>query len=129
MSLEKYDWRVLRVEVEDKGPGLTQADIDKIFQPYIQIQQGQYASSRGTGIGLSLCKEIIRLHGGKVLCRSTPDRGSVFGFEVPMKMGLMIENSASRPHPGRFAVQDVRPAQDAVQFQMDDLQVLVVDGE
>ncbi|MEX0646332.1 MAG: ATP-binding protein [Balneolaceae bacterium] len=61
------------MQVQDNGPGVKPSDTEKIFIPFYSIGQG-----RGSGIGLSLSREIMRMHGGSLTLRSEPGKGSVF---------------------------------------------------
>jgi signal transduction histidine kinase len=60
------------IEVADNGPGITQEQLGKIFVPFYTTKPS------GSGIGLSLCRGIMRLHGGTILARSTPGAETVF---------------------------------------------------
>ena len=124
------DWWLLRVEVEDHGMGLSGLELTNIFKPYVQLHS-QSHSTRGTGIGLSLCREIIQLHGGKVFCRSTRSAGgSVFGFELPLQVVRLNlhneQNDLSVSEPCQRL-----PQRDLPMYCRDDdnAYFLVVDGE
>jgi PAS domain S-box-containing protein len=74
--------RLLRVEVEDTGAGISSDDVGRLFQKFEQTEAGRQ-SKQGTGLGLALCRELVRLMGGQIVVESQPGRGSVFRFEVP----------------------------------------------
>lgn len=57
-----------RIDVIDNGPGIVEEAIDKVFIPFFTTKQ------QGSGIGLSLCRQIMRLHGGTIGVESEPDR-------------------------------------------------------
>jgi two-component system, OmpR family, sensor histidine kinase SaeS len=71
--------------VTDSGPGITPADIGKLFRRFSQVTALDGASRPGTGLGLVICKEIVEAHGGEIGCRSTPGQGSTFWFKLPLK--------------------------------------------
>ncbi|OGR51089.1 MAG: hypothetical protein A2049_02820 [Elusimicrobia bacterium GWA2_62_23] len=74
--------KVLRVEVEDTGPGVKPGEAEKIFTPY---SQGSAAPGHGgTGLGLALSKAIIELHKGRIGCGAAPGGGALFWFELPV---------------------------------------------
>ncbi|MFC2130515.1 ATP-binding protein [Bacteroidota bacterium] len=85
-SLEKKDIFIkgyekdnyICIEVTDKGIGISGEDIDKIFDPYYRSRDENVASSGGTGIGLSLVKNIMDAHNGKTEVQSQPGKGSSF---------------------------------------------------
>jgi PAS domain S-box-containing protein len=74
----------LHVEVKDQGIGISIEDQKKLFQPYHRVQQDR-SIFPGTGLGLAVCKQIIEAHGGNIWCKSEPGRGSIFGFDIPIK--------------------------------------------
>ena len=66
----------LRLRVHDDGPGIAEADLDAVFEPFIHRREG------GIGIGLAVVREIIRAHGGDV--RALPSaRGACFELRLP----------------------------------------------
>ena len=72
----------LRFSVEDSGIGIPQADQEKIFTPFVQLDTGPARRSTGTGLGLSICKDVVELMGGQLRVSSEPGRGSRFWFDV-----------------------------------------------
>lgn len=74
--------RVL-LRVTDEGFGLNQEDIPKIFERFYRIESDKTKSVSGFGIGLYLCSEIIRAHGGEIGVESTLGKGSSFYFSLP----------------------------------------------
>ncbi len=73
-------WRFLSV---DTGIGISREDQAKIFEEFRQVG-GDYAHKReGTGLGLTLAKKFVELHGGKIWVESEVGKGSTFGFTLP----------------------------------------------
>jgi signal transduction histidine kinase len=72
----------LVVEIEDTGPGIAPEIASKLFEPF-----ATFGKARGTGLGLSICKKIIEDHGGTIRAISTPGRGAIFQFTLPLKQG------------------------------------------
>jgi signal transduction histidine kinase/DNA-binding NarL/FixJ family response regulator len=72
----------LRCEVRDTGVGLTPAQQEKIFQPFVQADESTTRRHGGTGLGLPISKELVELMGGKLTVRSAPGEGSAFVFEL-----------------------------------------------
>jgi ligand-binding sensor domain-containing protein/signal transduction histidine kinase/DNA-binding response OmpR family regulator len=83
-SLSSRKNRNLVIEVEDDGIGITQEKQEKLFDGIYQNDDSGLAE-QGNGIGLSLVKEFVRLHGGDVSVRSEPGRGSTFIVSIPVQ--------------------------------------------
>jgi CheY-like chemotaxis protein len=75
----------LRYEVLDTGPGISPEDQDKVFLKFIQLPN-QTASQRGTGLGLTICRDLVELMGGKIGVSSPAGGGSNFYFHLPLEL-------------------------------------------
>lgn len=81
----------IKFEIEDTGVGLHKEEVDTIFDVFVQTELG--CSSGGSGLGLSICKELIELMGGKIRVDSYLGIGSKFYFELDFEKDLRkIEN-------------------------------------
>ncbi|MEG4454395.1 PAS domain S-box protein [Microcoleus sp. N9_A1] len=78
---------ILRIAVIDTGIGIAPEDINKLFQPFIQIDSALNRQYQGTGLGLALVKRIVELHGGQVLLTSEVGVGSCFAIEFEGRHG------------------------------------------
>lgn len=74
------------VSVHDTGPGITEADQQKIFDEFRQADGSSTRKKGGTGLGLSISKKIINMHGGRIWVESTLGRGSIFHFTLPIRV-------------------------------------------
>jgi signal transduction histidine kinase len=74
----------LTFRVEDRGRGIESADIPHVFEPFYRGSAAVAAQIKGSGVGLSIVKQIIEAHGGRVAVRSTPDAGTTFTFNLPV---------------------------------------------
>ena len=74
----------IQVTVIDDGPGIEKEDLSLLFQKFKQIYLSQEKGYKGTGLGLALCKEIMRTHEGKIWVESEVGKGSRFCFSVPI---------------------------------------------
>ncbi len=74
----------IEVGVRDTGPGIAKADQEKIFQKFVQLEK---ASAQGTGLGLTISKELVDLHKGRIWIESEEGKGSRFAFEIPQHYG------------------------------------------
>jgi len=69
-------------EVKDSGIGMTPEQIERVFAPFMQAETGTTRKYGGTGLGLTITNYLVDIMGGKLTVESTPDVGSVFGFEI-----------------------------------------------
>jgi signal transduction histidine kinase len=68
----------LIISVKDTGEGIAQENLEKIFNPFFQVEQGNRSNMFGSGIGLNLAKYVVTLHGGKIWVESAVGKGSEF---------------------------------------------------
>ncbi|MGD9555797.1 MAG: two-component regulator propeller domain-containing protein [Mangrovibacterium sp.] len=73
---------VLLIRVKDNGPGIEKGELANIFE---RFYQSPGFPSQGTGIGLHLCREYVRMHQGTILVQSSPGHGSVFSVLIPFR--------------------------------------------
>lgn len=74
------------IAVIDKGPGIPPDHIEHIFKRFYRILDGN-TSVRGTGLGLFICRQIIRAHGGEIEVKSTLGEGTTFHLWLPLNQG------------------------------------------
>lgn len=79
--------------VEDSGMGMDEQTCARIFDPFFTTKPRE----QGTGLGLSLCAEIVAKHGGQMMVQSTPGEGSRFEVRIPIVTGLSVEAETVRP--------------------------------
>ncbi|HMD49109.1 MAG TPA: ATP-binding protein, partial [Bryobacteraceae bacterium] len=74
----------LRFQVSDTGPGIRPADREKIFSPFTQLKDPAMPT-QGTGLGLTICRELVQLMDGSIGVESQEGIGSTFYFELPLE--------------------------------------------
>jgi CheY-like chemotaxis protein len=84
------------VSVADTGPGIAPGDADKVFQPFRQLDGTIRRRHGGSGLGLSISKSFVELHGGQMGLESAPDAGTTFFFSLPLETPASGEASAGR---------------------------------
>ncbi len=72
----------VEVSISDNGPGIAAADLPRLFQAFEQLEAGK-RKPEGTGLGLSLAKRLVELHGGAIRVESERGKGSRFSFSIP----------------------------------------------
>ncbi|MFN6566998.1 PAS domain S-box protein [Dendronalium sp. ChiSLP03b] len=80
----------LHFEVEDTGLGIAPHDLEKLFKPFIQTETGQ-KSQQGTGLGLTISQQFVRLMGGDITVKSTLGQGTIFSFEIQISPAEVAE--------------------------------------
>ena len=82
---KKSDRPGIKISVSDTGIGINSKDIDRIFNPFEQVESSASRKFQGTGLGLSLTRQLVELHGGKIWVESKGDnQGSTFRFVIPV---------------------------------------------
>jgi PAS domain S-box-containing protein len=85
----------LEFEVEDTGVGIAPAELGNLFQAFVQTQSGQ-TTQTGTGLGLTIGRQFVRLMGGDIDVESQVDRGTIFRFQVAVKVVDEVELAAPK---------------------------------
>ncbi|WP_292462393.1 PAS domain S-box protein [Methanolobus sp.] len=74
----------VRIAVADTGIGIAQGDMDKLFQPFKQLNPYITREHEGTGLGLTLVKKFVEMHGGRIRVESKVGEGSIFTLVIPL---------------------------------------------
>lgn len=72
------------IKVEDTGLGMSESILQQIFEPYEQGTDNNRPIEGGFGLGLSITKKLVELHGGEISVHSVPNQGSIFQFTLPL---------------------------------------------
>ena len=92
------DQYILRFDVHDSGIGISEAAIERIFDPFSQEDATTTRRFGGTGLGLTISRQLAGLMGGELFVASTQGKGSSFSFTVKVRGGLTPSDSA-QPAP------------------------------
>ena len=71
------------LRIRDDGPGIPQADIPNLFEPFFRVDRSRSKKTGGYGLGLSICKRIMEVHGGSIAVTNNPGRGASFALRFP----------------------------------------------
>lgn len=83
VDIVRRDQHVI-VSVTDTGPGISPDDAKRIFEPFCQGSDRLWRDKGGSGLGLSISKQLIELHSGRIWLESKPGIGTTFSFELPI---------------------------------------------
>jgi PAS domain S-box-containing protein len=73
----------VKISVADTGAGIKPEDLEKLFQPFRQLDTGLTRQHEGTGLGLAICRRLVERLGGTISVESEPGKGSRFSFTLP----------------------------------------------
>ena len=73
----------IMISIEDTGIGIADGELSKIFTKFYQAYTNNDRKNEGTGLGLFICKEIVKRHNGKIWAESKSGEGSKFVIEIP----------------------------------------------
>ncbi|MDQ2692615.1 MAG: PAS domain S-box protein [Chloroflexota bacterium] len=90
------------ITVWDTGIGIKAQDLERLFQPFVQLDSGLARETTGTGLGLALVAQMARLHGGSVTAFSEPGVGSRFAVVLPWEPALALDAATRLKITGKF---------------------------
>jgi len=91
----------LQFTVTDNGIGIAPENLQKLFKPFVQLDSSLSRQYEGTGLGLSLVKKMVELHGGRVGVESELGRGSSFHFSIPLRDMPLVREEISLTKDGK----------------------------
>jgi signal transduction histidine kinase/CheY-like chemotaxis protein len=122
----RRDGDAAEVSVRDMGRGIPPDKLPRVFDLFMQVDQDPHQSHGGLGIGLTLVKRLVEMHGGTVEARSEgPGKGSEFVVRLPLSAGLPVPApAAAHANPLQFprrvlVVDDNRDAADSLRMLLE----------
>jgi signal transduction histidine kinase len=82
--LTHAEGNVARLTVSDTGVGMPPEMLEQVFEPYSRVESGQTRTIRGTGLGLPIARQLLKLHGGRIWAESVDGQGSTFHCLIPV---------------------------------------------
>ena len=128
LSGHEEQYASLTVAIQDEGIGISAEDQAIIFDPFEQADGSHSRHFEGTGLGLTLTKRLVEMHGGSISVESAPGKGSCFVFTIPVNTELNPSLAAADPSlsTGEFiALQQQKPQSVANDAPL----ILVVDDD
>jgi len=81
----RTDGAYARIAVADAGPGIPEADLEKVFEPFFRLERSRSRETGGYGLGLSIARTILRAHGGDVTLANAAGGGLVATLSLPLQ--------------------------------------------
>jgi PAS domain S-box-containing protein len=91
-TINDHDW--LTIRVADTGIGMTDEQIGRLFQPFVQGDNSTTRKYGGTGLGLAISRHFCHMMGGDIAVESEPGRGSIFTIHLPFQQKIIPESEA-----------------------------------
>ena len=101
--------QTLYFEIEDTGPGIAPEELDKLFQAFVQTQTGS-ESQQGTGLGLIISRQFVKLMGGEITVSSAVGRGTIFKFDIHLGVADATAIKSLPPTRRVIALQPNQPS-------------------
>jgi signal transduction histidine kinase len=93
----------LEISVTDSGIGIARDGLERLFQPFSQIDSGLARKFEGAGLGLAIVKRLAELHGGTVAVESAVGEGSCFTVWLPLRAPEELALTSATPHIAALA--------------------------
>ncbi len=74
----------VQLDIEDEGPGIPADKAARVFDRFFRVDEGRTRDAGGAGLGLSIAKWAVKVHGGEIVLRSSPPMGSTFSIRLPV---------------------------------------------
>ena len=115
----------LSFEVSDTGPGIPAEDRERVFAPFTQLTKQPPAGLVGSGLGLTICRELVERMGGEIGVSSQPGQGSLFYFSFPLEAASVPEVTPAAEQRLESALESSRAASTNRKVQL----LIADDGE
>jgi len=76
--------KTVQIDIDDNGPGIPTTDSETVFEPFRRLETSRNRETGGSGLGLSIARNIIRAHGGDITLRNLPEKGLRATITLPL---------------------------------------------
>ena len=85
MALEAgdHEWRIV---IEDDGPGIPEADFERVFAPFVRLEESRNPETGGVGLGMAISRSIVRGHGGDIILDNRRGAQGTVGLRVIIRL-------------------------------------------
>ena len=109
VKLSRLDAHCARLTVEDTGEGISEKDLQNLFQPFFRVNRQHKSNVKGLGLGLSIVKQLIDLHHGSISVESELGKGTTFHVDLPLESTTRVERELHTENGRRILVVDDDP--------------------
>jgi signal transduction histidine kinase len=95
---------IARITIDDNGPGISDADLEKVFRPFVRLEASRNRETGGTGLGLTIARSVARSHGGDVTLSNRPTGGVRAEIVLPLTVPARRPIAAPEFVPPRQAI-------------------------
>jgi signal transduction histidine kinase len=79
----RQDDMEFRIVIQDDGPGIPEQDFERVFQPFVRLEESRNKQTGGIGLGMAIARSIVRKHGGDISLANTPGGGLTVTIHLP----------------------------------------------
>ncbi|MEO6132647.1 MAG: ATP-binding protein, partial [Saprospiraceae bacterium] len=130
-QLKKNEKDQIEISVKDQGIGMNSEELNHIFERFYQVDNAISASGIGTGVGLSLVKELVQLFEGDIQVVSTSGKGTQFKVTLPVHTTSSLETKIYTPqlqsHQAVIPEADISNSDDIIDEQKDKPEILIIE--
>jgi signal transduction histidine kinase len=94
------DGERLMIRVRDAGPGIPEAELERVFEPFYRLDASRSRETGGTGLGLAIARNVAQSHGGELVLRNRPEGGLEAALALPRARGGARGSGGRRGAPG-----------------------------
>jgi hypothetical protein len=80
----------IRIVVDDAGPGIPDADLERVFEPFVRLEGSRDRNTGGTGLGLAIARDLVRGHGGDIRLANRPEGGLRATIHLPQAGAVLL---------------------------------------
>jgi signal transduction histidine kinase len=84
LHLTQEDAGLVRLTIADEGPGIPETELEAVFTPFRRLEASRNRETGGTGLGLTIARNILRGHGGDVVLQNRPEGGLIAVASLPV---------------------------------------------
>jgi two-component system sensor histidine kinase CpxA len=85
VELQRAEPGKARITVRDRGPGVPEESLARLFEPFYRVNDARDRDSGGAGLGLAITRQVVKAHGGSVSAANCADGGLQVAIELPLK--------------------------------------------